>query len=311
MKIMGICATSLFDVKHFIEHYKASLDEAKQKKLRLQFVGFGETPKPDTVLALVPSMGAFKKVAYDFPKVCRVIVFDSPMLLENCGIKCVDTSTKDHLSYHLNTLDYDTFKFHLVNLMNGKYTADPDLHFDLIPHLLQEVQGSLTQNLLNITMQCKVPEKRRNITFTFLVWLLGGNEVSVLQTKLEEFGMDKDSIMRMVEWLESEQGKEARKVFIQIRIKQKEGKAINYDSICKGTSVEPFDVKYLLRHVRQLGTINKLNSNSVQEYTKRKVAKEKLQQELENYDIPTDNEGNVDIMMMDLDQLNDYLRENQ
>lgn len=39
--------------------------------------------------------------------------------------------------------------------------------------------------------------------------------------------------------------------------------------MCKGTSVEPFDVKYLLKHVRSLGTLNKLDSTSVEEYAKR------------------------------------------
>ena len=86
---------------------------------------------------------------------------------------------------------------------------------------------------------------------------------------MERLGLDDEAIAKLVEWFNTEEGQQARKIFVTIKDKQVEGKAINYDTLCKGTSVEPFDVKYLLKHVRSLGTLNKLDSTSVEEYAKR------------------------------------------
>lgn len=268
MKVIGITATSPYDIKAYMEQFKEEQPPERQKKLRFQFLGFNEEIKENSTVLLCPSVDVFKQNINNIGKQC-VVVFDSPMLLETALIPVVDAISKDGVRWFLNHLDYEHFRVEFVKLLRGEYKVNPDMSAKLIPNLLQRVKGSLTSMLLNLTMKSRVPEKRRAITFSYIVWLLSGESLQSLQNRMERLGLDDEAIAKLVEWFNTEDGQQARKIFVTIKDKQVEGKAINYDALCKGTSVEPFDVKYLLKHVRSLGTLNKLDSTSVEEYAKR------------------------------------------
>ena len=258
MKVIGITATSPYDIKAYMEQFKEEQPPERQKKLRFQFLGFNEEIKENSTVLLCPSVDVFKQNIANIGKQC-VVVFDSPMLLETALIPVVDAISKDGVRWFLNHLDYEHFRVEFVKLLRGEYKVNPDMSAKLIPNLLQRVKGSLTSMLLNLTMKSRVPEKRRAITFSYIVWLLSGESLQSLQNRLERLGLDDEAIAKLVEWFNTEDGQQARKIFV----------TINYDALCKGTSVEPFDVKYLLKHVRSLGTLNKLDSTSVEEYAKR------------------------------------------
>ena len=305
MKVIGITATSPYDIKVYLEQFRDEQSEDKKKKLRFQFLGFNDKIKESATVLLCPSVDVFKQNIEHIGKQ-HVLVFDSPMLLETALIPVVDAISKDGVRWFLNHLDYDHFKVELIKLLKGMYKVDPDMSATLIPNLLNRAKGSLTSMLLNLTMKSKVPEKRRAITFSYIVWLLNGESVATLQDRLEKLGLDEEAIAKLADWFNTEAGQQARKIFVSIKDKQMQGKPINYDALCKGTSVEPFDIKYLLKHVRSLGTLNRLDSTSVQEYAKRNAIRDTAVQEVNTTNMAEYEMSVKDLLSLSLEELAQY-----
>ena len=94
MKVIGITATSPYDIKAYMEQFKEEQPPERQKKLRFQFLGFNDEIKENSTVLLCPSVDVFKQNIANIGKQC-VVVFDSPMLLETALIPVVDAISKD------------------------------------------------------------------------------------------------------------------------------------------------------------------------------------------------------------------------
>lgn len=211
----------------------------------------------------------------------------------------IDASSKDNITWSLSALSYPQFEPLMLEALRSKTQVDISvLTHDVMPTLLHNARGSLTQMVLNMTTSCKVPEKRRDITRTYVSWLLSKSDFGSLHQRLAQYGIDEQTLDKVGRWLNSQQGAQARKIFSNISVLLKDKKPVNYDKLCAGTSVEPFDVKYLLRHARgaEYTVINRDSSELYKERAARNAIPEQVSEEErqieamynQSYDLGTD-----------------------
>lgn len=304
--VIGICAESAFNIKAYIDNFKRSLPENKRSILVTQFMGFGHKVKKRAKIILCPTFSCLTEHLNVLNKMqCVVIVLDSPIVLSQAKIPVIDAITNDHLRWSFKRLDEDEFILHLRAALNNKqkYRLE-NTDFDLVPKLLYHARGSLTQMLLNITMRCRVPHRRREITTAYIRWLLSDYDIGHLIQQLEDIDLDDHTIDILVDWFKSDEGAQARLICRKIGQLKSKGKPINYDKLCKDSHVMPFDLKYLFR---QLPTceVDKPNLTSKEDFFRRQKDKHErekmITEEDREVDATLDQSFELDVLDTELD----------
>lgn len=251
-RLYGIANTSAYTIRQYVEEFILRLPEEKQSKIRPHFLGYGVPYKEDSNLIIVSGYAVFNQNLENLLESKAVVfIIESPIILAQAKIEMLDAHTKDNISWTLSTVDYNKFEQVMFEGLRTKTMVDIGaLSLNIVPTLIHNARGSLTQMLLNMTATCKVPEKRRDITRTYVDWLLSKSDFGTLHQRLSQYGIDAPTLDKIGRWLNSQHGAQARKIFSAISVLLKEKKPVNYDKLCAGSTVEPFDVKYLLRHAR-------------------------------------------------------------
>lgn len=260
--IYGISRASAHQLKEFVGEFKDTFPPEKAKKLTCQFLGWGIEPQNKKII-FVPSITNLMNNREALEEIDAVVfVFDNPIVLTQANIPILDAINSGNYRWTYHNLTYDAFVAKLregLNSKEGGKTVEK-LTLDIVPRLLEQRQGVISHTLINLTYECRVPEKRRDITRAYARWLFSSDPIESLINELLDIGVDRQSIKRVEAVFESEKGIEARKVCAEItrmRTKAQRKKAtgkpstvsINYEKLCAGTSVEVFDLKYITQAV--------------------------------------------------------------
>lgn len=251
--LLGIAWHSPFQLREWFVEWRNTLPKERQEVLIPQFLGWGEPEVyDDAMVVFVPSMSVFRKHRDAlFASDAAVVLFENPVMLAQAKIKTVDATGHDGIRFFRVPLTQQLLVEHLRAALNREeeYNVEPE-DVDLVPTLVANAAGSLTEALLNLTSRCRVSEKRREITSSYVDWLLSDRDITSLEDRLQTLGVDDDAIRYAVDWLSGKQGQAARAICKRVGMLRSTGKNINYDKLCKDSPVQPHDLRYLLNYAR-------------------------------------------------------------
>lgn len=271
--IIGVCWHSPFTLREWIGNWKQGLPENMQEALITQFLEYGDQElKEDVMVVFVPSFTVLKRnqEALDAAD-CVVVLFDNAIVLRQANITILDAVTNDSVRFLRRPLSEGEFIVKLREGLNGLHVVDVK-EFQLVPNLISNANGSMTEILLNLTSRSRVADKRREITSAYVNWLLSGQALKVLVAALKKLDVDDDAIRYAVTWLESPVGLKAKEICAKISELRKEKKPVNYEKLCDKSGVVPFDLRSLLKYAKGAAIVE-VNLTSTEVFKDRVAAR--------------------------------------
>ncbi len=277
LALHGVIKESPFALYEYLNRFRGTLSSTRAKDLTFQYLGWGITPDEDALVTFIPSYAIlvrYLNTLYEYEPV--VFLFENPVLLAQIEVPLLDGENRGDFKWVTHGLSFDDFVYTLRSSLNGEKEAPQRekllSDISIVPKLFSNVEGSLTQMLMNVTQSCSSPSKRKNITQVFAAWLVQNGTVASLIKDLENIRIMPQVLEKLETWTTSEKGVEARQICKKLgEHKLETGKKINYQQITKGTSVAPFDIRYLVHQIKNLSEMEEINEN-VQQIHKRRAA---------------------------------------
>lgn len=269
------------------------------------FLNFGDDPKPiktkGAVVYLVPSVAkALRHQEFFEREDCHVIVYDDPTKLEHLGCDILDVNGKPHSYEYIKApLTRSLLETKLTEYLKGRKTSNTVFNKEtlaLLPTLLDEVEGSLTQHLLGIFYNINVPDQRYTITKYILEWVLSSKQdFKAFEKKMKEMKVSGNGLTAFVDFLKSEEGGRAMAALKYIAEQKSKGKTVNFKKVEKDFSVAAFDLKYFLKQARYQDAVRfpELTTNEI--HASRKKGDEILVV-AEDDDSPSNDNGRLSVV---------------
>ncbi|QJT71026.1 hypothetical protein GR7B_00228 [Vibrio phage vB_VcorM_GR7B] len=287
--LIGIASHNPFQITHMLDgliedavefEKKAKKGKVKEAKgcLTYQCMGFGDVVDEDVKVVMCPTVAVFLRNREDFEKAPVIaLVFDDPVKLEHIGCFLADVNNKPHsYEYDFKRLTASQMLTILTRASAGKYPTEVnDESLNLLPRMLDEVEGSITQHLLTFLSFVPNTDDRTTLTKLIVAWLMKkGAAPNELRKSLEKAGAKSNALNAFMDYLkDAVKVKEACEYVAQ---RKAEGKSVNYKKLEKDTGVAAFDIKYLIKTARFNDSIQHPNMNTNEIHRARKE-KQKLE----------------------------------
>ncbi|QJT71242.1 hypothetical protein GR11A_00205 [Vibrio phage vB_VcorM_GR11A] len=249
------------------------LEQRKKKALTYQMMGFGDTPDTDKDVVLVPTVSVFLSHRQDLEKSgVIVIIFDDPVKLEHVGCEILDVSGKPHTyEYTFKRLESD--ELYMLLKRKGAPTGVNDETLNLLPRMIDEVEGSITQALM--TFLSNVPNTDHRVQLTKIVtkWLLSkGSKEAALKKSLTDAGCKSKALDTFMTYIK-DSGK-VKLAFEMVGEWRAAKKSVNFKKLEKDTGVAAFDIKYMLKVSRFTDNVQFPDMDTNEIHAARKKQKE-------------------------------------
>lgn len=279
--VFGLCATKAFDAIGWVQNYHDGLDEKKQAKFTWQILGPGDVYDGSLIVICIHLQSYLNNQRKLEDSRAMVVIFDTAIVLGNAQIETLDAHSMGGYRWSMRAIEEGTFRSRMVKGLKNKEGVSIEHQVSLLQNLIDQRKGDLSSFIQKITMQSRIPERRRDIQQVFVYWLLvESSDIGKLRARLEALQMEEESIQESIDFFETEVGIDAIKVFKGIQAcrarvtkpnKNKGKKAaqkivrrkqisVPYEKLCKDTQISVFDAKYLMKAYRQ--TIVSLNVTS-------------------------------------------------
>ena len=239
------------------------------EQLTVQYMGYGVEPDPDVLIRFVPAYSIMKRNLDFLYEDCDAVVFlfESAILMAQVEIDMVDAKQAGEFRWSAVPLTYENFKPIIRKGLNEEAPFPPLDVFrkkmEITPHIFEAVGGGMSQMLLNVTQSCSHPANRKKISFTFAEWMIRGGTVDDLMGSLESVKLNPEMEAMLRSWVVSKAGHEAQRICAKLGRKLMENSGhINYVQLTKGTSIAPFDLRYLVNQIKMIWKTDRVEETS-------------------------------------------------
>lgn len=195
---------------------------------------------------------------------CIAIILDDAIKCDHytkvwTDILDVNNKPQSH-TYRFGNMRLDN----VIYMLKAKKPKKPAIFvqdkLDILPRMLSEVKGSVTQHVVTLTNYLTTPEVKSKVLMFLANWLAQNNKPVTLAKDLDTFitehsnkgGKNLSAINKGVEslvvFLRTEGGKKFHQAYVIAAGDKATGKSPNYKKLGDEFGVDLFDLKYLFNH---------------------------------------------------------------